>query len=123
MEPLPPVEPYDGNECIAPPSEHEEDKEMNRDSSLEPKEQPDYRPYIGFRSWHIQFSQTAHKPPKPLCHPRGTRDDLFTFRDLGNMEDKENTCHLEGIHPDKFEGNRSKTTQFLNQFNRYMLMN
>ena len=30
---------------------------------------------------------------------------------------------LEGIHPDKFEGDRSKTRRFLNQFNRFMLMN
>ena len=30
---------------------------------------------------------------------------------------------MEGIHPDKFEGDRSKTRRFLNQFNRFMLMN
>jgi len=73
----------------------------------------------------MRSSQTAHQPSRPPPrHPRGTGDNPFTFDDLDEperMNDKGR--RLEGIHPDKFEGDRSKTRRFLNQFNRFMLMN
>jgi len=66
--------------------------------------------------------QLSRPPPR---HPRGTGDDPFGLNDLLDEPERTNDkgCRLEGIHPDKFEGDRSKTRRFLNQFNRFMLMN
>jgi len=74
-----------------------------------------------FGSFGMRSSQTAcNKPP---CQPCGTGDDPFTLENLP-QEDKEDKAHqLEGIHPDKFNGDCSQTTRFLATFNRFMLMN
>ena len=66
--------------------------------------------------------QPSRPPPH---HPRGTGDDPFGLENLYDEPERTNDkgCWLEGIHPDKFEGDHSKTRRFLNQFNRFMLMN
>jgi len=49
-------------------------------------------------------------------------DDPFSLVDL--PEDKDDkACCLEGIHPDKYNGEHVQTTRFLNMFNQFMLMN
>jgi len=74
----------------------------------------------------MRSSRTARQPSKPPPRrPRGMGDDPFGLDDLLDEPERTNDKgrHLEGIHPDKFEGDRSKTRRFLNQFNRFMLMN
>jgi len=73
-----------------------------------------------FGSFGVRSSQTAcDKPPH---QPHGTGDDPFSLVDL--PEDKEDKAHcLEGIHPDKYNGDRAQTTRFLDMFNWFMLMN
>jgi len=68
----------------------------------------------------------AHQPSRPPpCHPQGTGDDPFGLENLLDEPERMNDKgrRLEGIHPDKFKGDQSKTQRFLNQFNRFMLMN
>jgi len=80
---------------------------------------PKYKDVFGsFRMWS---SQTAwDKPPR---QPHSTGDDPFTLENLP-QDDKEDKAHwLEGIHPDKFNGDHSQTTRFLASFNWFMLMN
>jgi len=96
------------------------------DSTPEPRERPGHKTFAGSRSWRMRSSQTARQPSRPPPRqPRGTGDNPFGFEDLLDEPKRTNNkgCRLEGIHPDKFEGNRSKTRRFLNQFNRFMLMN
>jgi len=69
----------------------------------------------------MHSSQTAHK--KPPRRPCGTGDDPFTFENLPQEDKEDKACRLEGIHPDKFNGDHSQTTRFLAAFNRFMLMN
>jgi len=100
--------------------------DTSQSSSPEPDKCPEWKSFAGFGSWRMRSSQTAWQPSRPpQHHPKGTGDNPFGFKDLldepERMDDK-GRC-LEGIHPDKFEGDRSKTRQFLNQFNRFMLMN
>jgi len=98
----------------------------SRSSSPEPDEQPERKSFAGFGSWRMRSSQTARRPSRPPPRrPRGTGDDPFGFNDLMDEPERTNDKgrRLEGIHPDKFEGDRSKTRRFLNQFNRFMLMN
>jgi len=74
----------------------------------------------------MRSSQTARQPSRrPPRQPQGTGDDPFTFNDLLDKPERTNDKgrRLEGIHPDKFKGDRSKTRWFLNQFNRFMLIN
>ena len=94
---------------------------FNDPSSNEDKEEyrPKYKDVFG--SFGMHLSQIAHD--KAPCRPCGTGDDPFTLENLP-LEDKEDkACRLEGIHPDKFNGDRSQTTRFLATFNRFMLMN
>jgi len=92
-----------------PPSDEDNDKDYK----------PKYRDVFG--SFGMQSSQTAcNKPPRRPC---GTGDDPFTLENLP-LDDKEDKAHrLEGIHPDKFNGDHFQTTRFLATFNRFMLMN
>jgi len=68
------------------------------------KDDDEYRPKYKdvFRSFGMCLSQTAcNKPP---CQPCGTGDDPFSLENLP-QSDKEDKAHrLEGIHPDKFNG-------------------
>jgi len=93
------------------------------DPSSDEEEEEDYRPKYKdvFGSFGMRSSQTAcNKPP---CRPCSTGDDPFSLENLPK-DDKEDKAHqLEGIHPDKFNGDRSQTTRFLATFNRFMLMN
>jgi len=93
------------------------------DPSSDEDDNKDYKPKYKdvFGSFGMQSSQTAcNKPPR---RPRGTGDDPFTLENLP-QDDKEDKAHqLEGIHPDKFNGDHSQTTRFLAAFNRFMLMN
>ena len=87
-------------------------------SSDEEEEPEDKDP---FRSFGIRSLCTAcGKDPHQL---QGTGDDPFTFGDLPDKDKDDKGCHLEGIHPDKYNGDRSQTTRFLNTFNQFMLMN
>jgi len=98
----------------------------SRSSSPEPDEQPEQKSFAGFGSWRMRSSRTARQPSRPPPRrPKGTRDDPFGLDDLLDEPERTNDKgrQLEGIHPDKFEGDRSKTRRFLNQFNRFMLMN
>jgi hypothetical protein len=67
-------------------------------------------------------TETEHQP---LQRPWGTRNDPFGVDDL-NLESShpnDRNAHLEGIPPNKFEGDRAKTLPFLTQFKQFMLMN
>jgi len=99
---------------------------MSRSSSPDPKDQPERKSFAGFGSWRMRSSQTARQPSRPpRRRPQGTGDDPFGLENLLDEPERTNDKgrRLEGIHPDKFEGDRSKTRRFLNQFNRFMLMN
>jgi len=69
----------------------------------------------------MRLSQTAYD--KPPCWPCSTGDNPFTLENLLQDDKEDKACQLEGIHPDKFNGDRSQTTRFLAAFNRFMLMN
>jgi hypothetical protein len=73
----------------------------------------------------IQAGRSTETERQPLRRPRGTGDDPFGVDDLtsesSHLDDK-NVC-LEGIPPNKFEGDRAKTLPFLTQFKCFMLMN
>jgi len=100
--------------------------DTSRSSSPEPKDQPERKSFAGFGSWRICSSHTAQQPSRPPPRrPRGTGDDPFSLDNLLDEPERTNDKghQLEGIHPDKFKGDRSKTRRFLNQFNRFMLMN
>jgi len=87
------------------------------------KEEEDYRPKYKdvFGSFGMRSSQTARdKPPRP---PRSTGDDPFSLENLPKDDKEDKACRLEGIYPDKFNGDHSQTTRFLATFNRFMLMN
>jgi len=49
-------------------------------------------------------------------------DDPFSLADLPEDKDDKAYC-LEGIYPDKYNGEHIQTTRFLNMFNQFMLMN
>ena len=55
--------------------------------------------------------------------PRGTGDDPFGLGNLAGGLADDKPVRLEGIPPDRFEGDRAKTHQFLTQFKRFMMMN
>jgi len=88
-----PLTPFDD------PSSDEDDDE----------DKPKYKDVFG--SFGMRSSQTAcNKPP---CQPRGTGDNPFSLENLP-QDDKEEKAHqLKGIHPDKYNGDRSQTTRFL----------
>jgi hypothetical protein len=62
---------------------------------------------------------------QPPWRPQGTRDDPFGVKDLAlePLHPDDRNIHLEGILPNKFEGDRAKTLPFLTQFKWFMLMN
>ena len=66
----------------------------------------------------LSSQTTCRRPP-----PRGTGDDPFGLTNLMSdlMDDK--PIRLEGIPPDRFEGDQAKTHQFLIQFKQFMMMN
>jgi len=93
------------------------------DPSSDKEGEEDYRPKYKdvFGSFGMRSSQTARdKPPR---QPRGTGDDPFSLENLPQDDKEDKACRLKGIHPDKFNGDRSQTTRFLATFNRFMLMN
>jgi len=93
------------------------------DPSDNESEDEDFRPKYKdvFGSFGMQSSQTAcNKPPR---WPRSTGDDPFSLENLPKDDKEDKACRLKGIHPDKFNGDRSQTTRFLATFNRFMLMN
>ena len=84
----------------------------SRSSSPEPEEQPERKSFAGFGSWRMRSSRTARQPSRPPPRrPKGTGDDPFGLNDLMDEPKRTNDKghRLEGIHPDKFEGDRSKT--------------
>jgi len=91
------------------PSDDEEDGD----------DRPRYKDVFG--SFGMRSSQTVcNKPPH---RPRGTGDDPFSLKNLPQNDKEDKARQLEGIHPDKFNGDCSQTTRFLATFNRFMLMN
>jgi len=93
------------------------------DPSSDKDNDEDYKPKYKdvFGSFGMRSSQTAcDKPPR---RPRGTGDDPFSLENLPQDDKEDKARRLEGIHPDKFNGDRSQTTRFLATFNRFMLMN
>jgi len=93
------------------------------DPSSDKDDDEDYKPKYKdvFGSFGMRSSQTAcDKPPR---RPRGMGDDPFSLKNLPQDDKEDKACRLEGIHPDKFNGDRSQTTRFLATFNRFMLMN
>jgi len=98
-----------------PPTLFEDPSSDEDDDEYKPR----YKDVFG--SFGMCSSQTAHD--KPPCRPCSTGDDPFSLENLP-QEDKEEKAHrLKGIHPDKFNGDRSQTTRFLAAFNQFMLMN
>jgi len=93
-----------------------EDPSSNKDDE---EDKPRYKDVFG--SFGMHSSQTARN--KPPCRPCGTGDNPFTLESLLQDDKKDKAHRLEGIHPDKFNGDRSQTTRFLAAFNWFMLMN
>jgi len=92
------------------PSDNEDSDEDNR---------PKYKDVFG--SFGMRSSQTAcNKPPR---RPRSTGDNPFSLENLPQDDKEDKARQLEGIHPDKFNGDRFQTTRFLATFNWFMLMN
>ena len=61
---------------------------------------------------------------RPLPHqPHGTGDDPFRLEDMLDKPKESQGRRLEGIAPNKYEGNRGKMLAFLTQFKQYILMN
>jgi hypothetical protein len=83
----------------------------------DPKRDQPMRALIG------QSTEMECQPPQK---PRGTGDNPFG---VDNLESEASLAitnagtRLEGIPPDQYEGDRSKTMSFLTQFKRFMLMN
>jgi len=67
---------------------------------------------------HI-FSSMTNRPPCQPGQPDGSGDDPMV---LAAMQSAEYLC-LEGNPPDRFDGDRAHTRQFLTQFHQFMLMN
>jgi len=74
-----------------------------------------------FRSFGMRSSQIAQD--KPPCQPHSTGDDPFSLENLPQDNKEEKAHWLEGIHPDKYNGEHFQTTRFLASFNWFMLMN
>jgi hypothetical protein len=55
--------------------------------------------------------------------PHGTGDDPFTLADLDDDAPTKGNGRLEGIPPTTFDGDRSRTINFLTKFKSFMLMN
>jgi len=93
------------------------------DPSSDEDEDEDYKPKYKdvFGSFGMRSSQTACD--KPPCRPCGTGDDPFSLENLPQDNKEDKARQLEGIHPNKFNGDRSQTTRFLATFNWFMLMN
>ena len=87
-------------------------------SSDEEEELEDKEPFGSFKVWSLH---TAHS--KPPHWPWGTGDDPFTFGDLPDKDKDDKGYCLEGIHPDKYNGDWYQMTRFLNTFNQFMLIN
>jgi len=87
------------------------------DPSSDEEEEEDYRPRYKdvFGSFGMRSSQTARD--KPPCRPHGTGDNPFSLENLPQDDKEDKACRLEGIHPDKFNGDRSQTSRFLATFN------
>ena len=83
----------------------------NKSDDEDPR--PKYKDVFG--SFGMRSSQTACD--KPPCHPHSTGDDPFSLENLPQEDKEDKACQLEGIHPDKFNGDRSQTTRFLATFN------
>jgi len=75
---------------------------------------------VHFGSFAIRSSQTERGA---LRRPKGTSDDPFTLADVGPAPNKDDDLQLEGSPPDRFEGDRAETLNFLTQFKRFMSMN
>jgi len=93
------------------------------DPSSDEDDDEDYKPKYKdvFGSFGMRSSQTAcDKPPR---WPHSTGDDPFTLENLPQDDKEDKARRLEGIHPDKFNGDCSQTTRFLATFNQFMLMN
>ena len=93
------------------------------DPSSDEDNDEDYKPKYKdvFGSFGMRSSQTAQD--KPPCQPCGTRDNPFSLENFSQDDKEEKARQLKGIHPDKYNGDRSQTTRFLAAFNRFMLMN
>ena len=87
-------------------------EEPEHDSDIEDVEQG-----LDYGAFAVH-SSTTELPP---CRPRGTGDDPMMLADVRNGKD--DYLRLEGMPPDRFDGNRERTLCFLTQFKRFMLMN
>jgi len=119
--------PFEEAMTAATKAVQEEQKErpptpFNNPSSDEDDDE-DYKPKYKdvFGSFGMRSSQTVRD--KPPCQPCGTGDDPFTFENLPQDDKEDKARRLEGIHPDKFNGDCSQTTRFLATFNWFMFMN
>jgi hypothetical protein len=60
---------------------------------------------------------------KEWRQPHGTGNDPFQLKDMLDEPKESQERRLEGISPNKYEGDREKTLAFLTQFKQYILMN
>ena len=86
--------------------------------SCERRDLPPTRPTDPFSS-QIEKAQWGRGGKKP----RGDGDDPYTLDDLSDNEDWYKGGQLEGNPPTKFNGNWSKTVEFLGQFKCFMRIN
>ena len=87
-------------------------------SNQEPREVP-------IRTMHLSYTP-QQLPPYPPRRPKGTRDDPFGVGNLDSGEEDKRDHkprQLEGIPPDAFTGDRSKTISFLAEFKHFCRLN
>jgi len=104
-----------GEPITCPPSRQDQGKE---DTPLPAAKQPGKDASFGPAA--ILSSQAVRDNPR---RPKGTGDDPFTFADLGPVDKKDDDLGLEGSPPDRYDGDRERTTNFLTRFNLFMMMN
>ena len=91
-----------------------------RDPSPEPDPETEEQDNSG-RPTNPRSLQTARgRGRKP---PRGTGDNPFTLADIDDDTPTKSNGRLEGIPPTTFDGDRSRTIDFLTEFKSFMLMN
>ena len=72
------------------------------------EEMPQHRSYDA-----VAFSSNMARGSHPPHQPQGTRDNPFTMGDLNEEDRPKSNSRLTGNPPDRFTGDRNKTTKFL----------
>jgi hypothetical protein len=80
----------------------------------EPESEPEQDNDMAPKTCSIDMAKGWHQPPPH--QPYGIGDDPFQLEDMLDEPKESQGRRLEGIAPNKYEGNREKTLAFLTQF-------